>query len=358
MKLRMTPALFLALGALLVAGCSKQGPDVVDPNAVQRRQTALFAINAGTDGELARYSEEGGLVSAAEYADNNGGERSAPIDAIYEHGDSLYLHHRSTGEISLLNLRTRKKMASIAGFPTGPGIGLNGMAFSNQSQAWVICQGVPTLYLVDAFYHTIAGTITLPGNPTSVATDSSFIFVGMQMADGSGQVGLLRSNPAGPYAIEKTYTFPTPVVYMTRSRDGLTVYLLTAGSASAKPGLYAIDITSLNVTGNIDIDAPSLAPYIGMQPTFAAISRNDFIYVGFPSSVLQIDGPMLTVAEWLPGNYPILDIDPGTDLLYAVAQGSTTVKRLTYDGLQLDDLSIPSTINAIRFVSSTTLATP
>jgi hypothetical protein len=357
MNIRSISAALLALGIVVVAGCSSHGPDVIDPASLERTESSLIAVASGGDGEIVHYSEKGGVVSSNDYANSNGGQRSKPIDAIYEHGDTLYLHHRSAGEISLLDLRTRKEVASIAGFPAGADGALNGMAFSNQSQAWVICDGSPNLYHVDIYYHKIAGVITLPGIPTSVATDSIFIYVGMRMPDGSGQIGMLRSNSGGPYTIEKTFNVPTPPVFMTRSGDGLQMYVLTSGSPNGdvKPALFGLDVINQNLLPSFDIDAPSLASYIGSEPNFVAMTRGDFMYVAFPSSVIQIDVPAQLSTEIIAGSFSVLDIEPTTSLLYAAAAGSTTIKRWTVDAGDIGDVSIPSPINAIRFVNSTTL---
>ena len=357
MNFRSISATLLALGIVMVAGCSTQGPDVVDPNSLARTESSLIAVSSGADGELVHYSEKSGVVSSNDYANSNGGMRSKPIDAIYEHGDTLYLHHRAAGEISVLDLRTRKKVDSITGFPAGDEGGLNGMAFSNQSQAWVICSGSPNLYHVDIYYHKIASVIPLPGIPTSVATDSIFIYVGMRMPDGSGQIGMLRSNSGGPYTIEKTFDLPTPPVFMAHNSDGLQMYVLTSGSPNGdrRPAIFGIDVLGQNLLPGFDLDLPSLTSSIGTEPNFVAMSKSDFMYVAFPSSVVQIDVPAQIPTEIIAGSYSLLDIDPTTNLLYVASAGGTTLKRWTIDGGEIGDVSLSSPIRAIEFVSSTTL---
>ena len=112
----VSASLLTALLLVVLPGCTTTGPDVVDPKVNERTETALFAIQEGTNGEMLRYSEQNGVVSAQEYQKANGVALGRPIDAIYEAYDSLFLHDRTSGTITVLDLQTRKKIGELTGF--------------------------------------------------------------------------------------------------------------------------------------------------------------------------------------------------------------------------------------------------
>ncbi len=185
MKALVSTVAVLVLG-LLVVGCSGQGEDIIDPGAGDRDQSALLALVEADMSDLGRYSELSGVVSSTEYSDLNGGENLPTIDGIYEAFDQIYLHHNSTGTITVVDAKTRVKMADIEGFPFGDEGHLCGMAFSNLSQAWVVAYGSKFLYLIDAQNLVLVPPIPLPDNPTAVATSGNRVFVAMGREVGTG----------------------------------------------------------------------------------------------------------------------------------------------------------------------------
>ncbi len=343
-----------AVAVTIVAGCSQQGPDVIDPKSLLRTQSALLAIDQGSGGELLRFSEQNGVVSSSEYATANAGTTIGKIDAIYDQNDRLYLHQRDSGSIAVLDMNTRKQVASITGFPTGSAGALCGMAFSNLSQAWVVCYNSPNLYLVDAVNRVIADTISLPGNPTSVGTSGTLVMVGMQMPDGSGAVAILHSN-SGTLAIEKTIPYPSPIISISASSDGAQSFFLSSGGPAddAHPHFYYLDNGRLEGVGDNELDSPPLTMYIGQEPTYTATTRNDYVYIALPQVVVQVDTHNQVVGEWYPGNYSLVGADYATDLVY-ISDG-TTMKRKLVDGTELDDVQLPMHARAIHFVSTSKL---
>jgi len=343
----------LAVTVLLLAGCSSKGPDVIDPNSQERRQISLFAIDNGSGfAELLRFSEQSGIVTASDYATANGGEQlDRPVDGIYDYGDRLYLHHRVDGSITVLDLETRKKAGRIDGFPYGAEGRLTAMAFSNLSQAWVVCHGAPTLYEVDQVNMKIAHTVQLPYFPSSVGAVNRTVFVGMVGPDSTGKVGILSSNPA-VLAIEQTLDFPTPIIYMFPSSDNEQCLMLSAGGNGAGPTIYYVDVATRTVVDEYELDAPPLLGYIGMQPNYAGYTRDDYLYLATPSAVIQYDVQVFSALEWIIGSYPVIGVDSYSGLLYAYDPTANIIRRHTFEDEELPEVGVPQRVNAIRFLGS------
>ncbi len=335
----------------LVAGCSGKGPSVVDPEINRRAQQSLLAVDRGGAGELVRFSELDSSYAVDEYAAANGEALGKAVDAVYSYGDYLYLHHRDNGSITKLALATRKKAALIEGFPSKGDGQMCSMAFSNSSQGWVVCYGSKNLFHVDTYFGVVADTIALPGNPTCVATSGTYVFVCMENADGTGAIAVIRSNLGGVFTIEKTIALPSPGIFATHTADSRDLVVLTAGNASVKPGVTYIGLTSLDVRFSDDIEAAPLTGYLGKEPTYVAYTRIDNMYVALPDMVVQIPFGARPY-EWLTGNYSVIGADPGTDLFYAYAPGSNTIKRLTADQVEIPDLPVPAAIRAIFFLGT------
>ncbi|MDB5036438.1 MAG: hypothetical protein JWQ98_3679 [Chlorobi bacterium] len=346
----------LAFAIVPVIGCSSVGPDVIDPKTTERTQTSLIAIEKGGGGEILRYSEQSGIVSTSDYSNANGGAALNRVDAIYEQFDSLYLQHRATGEISVLSLKNRKQGSIITGFPIDSAGGFDGMAFSNRSQAWVINYGTPSLYQVDIWANKIVAStnIPLPGNPTCVGTDGRVVFVCTELADGTGRVSFLESNGGGVFPIEKTLDFPSPIVYATQSYDSTRMFFLSSGGPTddAKPTLYIVTRDGLNLDGSFAIESPNIRSYIGKEPTFAATSARGYIYLGLPNAIVQVDPVAGTSFDLYPGNFPVIGVDYDSDLLYAYAPGSLSIKRYTDAGENLSDIAVPGDVSWIKFIST------
>jgi hypothetical protein len=336
--------------AVTAAACSGKGPDVTDPNV--RSQVSLIATS-GTNGDrLMQYSEASGVVTEDAYASaNHDSALGLPIDAIYPANARLYLHHRATGTITVLDADTRKKSGTITGFPASADSGLCGMAFSNLSDAWVISYDSRLLYLVDGVNNVIAQAIPLPGNPTAVGATGTKVFVGMILPDGRSQVAVLSSN--GDFSIERTIDFPSPVIYASANTDRSEMLFITAGSESSAPTLHYVNATEFNTIFEVPFNSPALTSYIGKEPMFAAISENFYLYVATPVSLVRVDTQGRSeMLDWLVGNYRVVGVDRWNDLVYAAMEGVSNVQRVEADGSQLDDITLPSPVKAIAFLSS------
>lgn len=349
----------ILLAGVLIAGCSGEGPNVVDPESLLRRHVSLLAIDQGNgNAELLRFSEQNGIVTTGDYAANNNGDQlDRPVEGIYDYGDLLYLHHPVDGTITVLDLETRKKLGQVNGFPFGAEGKLTGMAFSNLSQAWVVCYGDAKLYEVDQQNMKIAHTVNLPSYPTSVGTVGSSVFVGMLGPDSSGQVAILSSNPV-VLNIEQTMNFPAPIIYMFPTSDNRQCIMLSAGTSDgtsnggAAPKLYYVDVATRQVVDEYEILSPPLRSYIGSQPNFAGFTSEDYLYLAIPSAVIQIDVKLFSEREWIVGQYPIIGVDYASGLLYAYDPGANVMRRRTFKDEELADVSLPATVKAIRLLGS------
>lgn len=356
----------LLLPLLILVSCSGSGPDVIDPNVSSRSQIALFAVSSGAGGELLRYSEsQGAVVTQHDFEDANGVPLGKNVDAIYDAYDSLFLLSRSTGTITVLDLKTRRKIGELTGFGATPGGGLCGLAFSNRSQAWAVSYGTPSLYLIDSYNLAVLPEIPLPGNPTAVGTSGARVFVGMEMPDGSGALAIFSSNAGGTYEVEQTLTFPTPVVYVAGSAGGTQAFVMTAGNAGADtasplddalPGIAIVGTASpVQILFQFDLTfSPSLFHRIGKPPVWASQVYQDYVYLALPVGVVKVDmisGAMEEVG--LPEEYQAVAADFFSSLTYALLPDSRTVRRVDRDLNYLPDLVLPLDARAIRFVSST-----
>ena len=352
------------LTTVLLASCSGQGPDVVDPESGSRNQLGLIAIENDNGGELVRYNRSRGIENPTEYTSANSAPLGMAVDAIYEASyDKIYLHHRAEGMMTVLDVRTRKKVTEISGFLPSADSGLSGMAFSNLAQGWVIAYGTKKLYHVDAVTLSVVDrqTVDLPGRPTAVATggtSSTAVFVGMQLDDGSGQVGILQSNAGGIFTIERTLNFRTPIIYMAVDPDGANLILVSAGadavgsSPAIPPRIHAVRLGSYEIDYERDIDAPSLQRYIGQPPTFAGMSKEAFLYLATASGVLRLD----VRASGQGGIYyngisSVIGVDYWSDYLYIYNEGEKAVVPITNEANELEHVAIPGTVNAIHFVT-------
>lgn len=340
-----------AIVALSLAACSGEGPEVIDPNSDKLAQQSLFGVDKAGSGELMRYNELSGAFTQDEYQAVNGEALGRKVDAIYEHGDRLFLHHRDDGAITKLDLATRKKLALIEGFPAKGDGNMCSMAFSNLSQAWVVCYGSKNLFLVDAVLNVVADTIALPDNPTCVATFKEFVFVCMERADGTGAIGVLRSNSGGVFTIEKTISLASPALYAIPTSDYRDLMVLAAGNAASKPRVYYVGIPELESRFDTEIEAEPLTSYLGQEPTYVAVSGTDNMYLALPASVVQI--PYNGFAfEIFSGSFPVIAVDRGSELLYAYEPVSKVVKRRLASGQEIADLSVPAAVRSIFFLGT------
>jgi len=338
---------------LVLAGCSGKGPDVVDPGTTQRAQTVLLAVDNGGSGELDRYSELTDALVANDYAAaNNGDVLGKVVDGIYENNDHLYLHHRDLGEITVLDLRTRKKLATIGGFPGGVEGQLTSMAFSNISQGWAVCYNSPNLYQIDQDKLVIADTFGLEGNPTNVGTNGRYVFVSTEQKDGTGKLQIFQSNFV-TFGFEKTIALPAPVIFSTPTSDSIEFVVVTAGGVGdARPKIHFIDMETLEITDEMELESDALKGYIGKEPNFAAYTHDDFLYLALPTVVGQVDIRGRYLNEWYGGNYPIIGVDYGSGLFYGYSPGSHTIKRRTLEGEDLPDLNVPADVRSIYFLGT------
>ncbi|HVZ39033.1 MAG TPA: hypothetical protein VHI13_07130 [Candidatus Kapabacteria bacterium] len=344
--------LFLAALAVvpLIAGCSSEGSTVVDPNADKRAQISLFAVNRSDTGELVRYSELTETFDRNELQRANGMPLDGPIDAIYNFETKLYLHQRDQGMIRVVDLQTRKLLGTVAGFPTKADGRMCSMAFSNASQAWVVCQGSKNLYQVDLHANVISDTIPLPADPTFVGTIGTHVFVCMQLPDSTGQIGIMESNSGGVFTINKTLSVSSPVIFASPSTYATDYFFLTSGTGSGTPAkMYYLNLETLDMLYDLELGIVPLVNYIGMEPTYAAYTRTENLYLALPSAVVQIPFGGYP-ADWIPGYYPVLAADPYSDLVYAASPDSLQVKRRAYDGTDLPDLTAPASIRSIFFL--------
>ncbi len=349
------------LATLVMAGCSGQGPDVVDPASGSRNQLALIAVDNGDGGELVRYNRSRGIESTSEYTDANGLPLGMAVDGIYESAyDRLYLHHRAEGTMTVLDVRTRKKVAEIAGFHASADSGLTGMAFSNLSQGWVIAYGAKKLYHVDAVTLSVVDhqTVDLPGYPTSVATSGTAVYVGMQLDDGTGQVAILRSNAGGIFTIERTLSFATPIIYMIADPEGTNMVMISSGgnpagaSAAIRPRVFGIRLGSYEVDYERDLDIPSLFGAIGKQPTYVGISNEAYLYIATSNKVVRVDTRASGQGDdYYFGPTGVIGVDYWTNTLYVYNRAEGSLVPISSDSQELDHVMIEGDVRAMHFIT-------
>lgn len=351
----------LAAIALLLSSCSGKGDDVIDPKSGDRKEMALIAVEGNGSDDLTRFNEAAQTAAAGEYARVNGVALNKPIDAVFEANERLYLHHRPLGEITVLELKTRKLIGTITGFPNGLAGALSGMAFSNVSQAWGICYGSNNLYLIDAVNLSIARTIPLPGNPTAVGTVKNKVFVGIIMPDGSAKVAVFSSN-GGEYPIEHLIDMPTAPIYIFGNPDGQQLVVLTSGAPGAdpaisdddvRPALHYILLSTMAVDGVVNIEIPSLDRYIGEEPNFAARTKDYLLYIATPIGISLAETAGRGVFPlWLAGDFRVVGADYYSSMVYIYDPTTTKVRRLLADATEYESISFGGVVRAVQFVNA------
>ena len=366
----------LLLSLSFFAACSTQGPDVIDVEADERTETAIFAVDKGGVGELSRYYEATGTLVESEYEEANGASLGLPIDALYEAaGEQLWLHSNAAGTITVLNLATREKRAELTGFPAGDTASLCGMTFSNYSQGWVIAYGAPEVFHIDVRNLVRVGSVPLPGNPTAITANDQYdsegidivrdnrVFVAIEKGNGSGGLVGFHSNDPD-FVVSALVDFPRPPFFIDVNPDGQYLVALVPGEAQDDPGTFAIetdptfyvvDLQSNEIVSESPFLSPPLLDYVGRHPNFAFLTDDSFLYLATAEGVVRLDTKAWGAYDFILSGkaYSVVGVDYWTDLIYAVPTATpTTVERVSKLGTFYDPLSLQHPVRSIRFVST------
>ena len=360
--------LLLSAG-LALASCSGQGDDVIDPDANERNETALLAVNSDGQGEVAQYYEVSGVVGQSEFESANGQSLGMEVDAVYEAYENIYLHSNEAGEITVLGLGDRKQKATIGGFPVGDTVGLSGMAFSNLSQGWVIAYGADTLYHIDIRNFALVRRIPLPGTPTAVTTLGNQVYVGLENSDGTGAIGVLASNDPD-FVVDVKVQLPRPPFFAATDEEADYLILLVPGAETDDPDtreidtdplLYAVDLLDYSFAFDIPFFAPPMRDYVGRHPNFATLTRDSYLYLATSEGVKRLDTKSFgVISDLLPGkSYSVVAADYWTDLVYAVPTNApNTVERKTKRDQTLSAFTLDRPVRSITFVSTSKVSAP
>lgn len=354
----------LSCAALLLAGCSGESDKIVDPNIYNRTETALLAVNSGGAGQLIRYSEPNSMLGADEIAPANGGAGlTEPINMMTEAYDQLYLVHRNSGAITVLDLTTRKKIARLEGFDAPSGGGLLNIVFSNQSQAWAVSTGSPKLYQIDAERLTVLAPIPLSGEPTAIGTSGTRVFVGVRDSSGAYRLLVFSSNTGVvPPPLEETLTFPSPIVAIAGVADGQNAMIMTAGGVgldpfdSARavgPTIYSVGTKApVGILSEVELPYAPITDRVGKPLTWFIQTRDDYAIAALPGALTQIDVRGLGSYDLAFETFDVLGADYFTGLIYAAASGNPTqLRRFTQEGSELTPLTLPAPVADVQFVN-------
>ena len=362
----------LTIPLLLVIGCSGEGPDVVLPGAEEMNQTAILGVEGSEGGEVFRYAQGSESLIAAEYEGANGEKLDIGVDAVYERYEKIWLIDNESGTIVILGLGDRREQGRITGLPRNdsatPGARMSGMAFSNLSQAWLLVYGTKSLIHIDARNLVAVRTVELPGEPTAIVTIDNRVFLGLQNEDGSGSIGLMRSNDPD-LGVEVVATTRRPPIFMGLNSDEQHIAMIVPGETDdlpetpvfdTDPALFMMDLLDYSLPFDGRIIAPNLLDKIGHHPMFASLTKDFFLYLATPEGVKRIDTQAWgDFIDFLPGDYSVVAADYYTDLVYAVPnQDRTQVERITKFEERLPNLTLPSPVNTITFVSTSKVTTP
>jgi hypothetical protein len=345
---RLSP---LALCLILFA-CSGQGPDVVDPASNARSQSSILAIDAAGGSELAIVKEPDGVINPDAYADANGEALGRRIDGLHQSFDRLFMLHSEAGALTIVDIATRAKRAEIGGFVASPAQ-LCGLAFSNLAQGWVIDYNTPAVFHIDAVNLELVDSLPIEGKPTGVATLGTKVFVASEMPDGSAQVVVFQSNFT-TFRIDNRYTYPNPIVFMSASGSDDAMVLVSAGAPGGKPGVHVIKGATMQQSSERTIDASDLRRYIGRVPEFAAVTRENYLYLATAEELYRIDvqSSRLTADRWLEGEHSTIGVDHWTELLYVHEPSAGTIRRFMGSGEEIAPMPVPAPVSAIEFVNS------
>jgi hypothetical protein len=350
-----------------LAGCSGTGPEIIDPGAEDRTQTALVAVAGDQASNIARYYEPEGLVEGREYEAANGVPLDLTVDAMYERDDQVWLNDDSAGTIAVLDLNTREEIGRIEGFPTGDDGHLNGMAFSNLSQAWAIAYGSGEMFHIDARNHVKVRDIALPGEPTGIATVDNRVLIGLQRPDGTGSIGLMHSNDP-EFEVDEIVDLERPPVVVSVTPDDEFLALILPGDSvdnaetpfiDTDPRLVIVDLLNYSIQFDDRFIGPPLLGYVGQQPTFSSSTLDFFIYLATKDGLLRVDTKAWGQVTPLLADqgYSVVGSDYWTDLVYAVPTSDLTrIERVDKKENRLDPVQFSGTVRAIQFVSSNTVS--
>jgi|GEM_PF-2032232 len=358
----------LSLTTLFLAGCSGESDKVINPDIYNRTETSLLAVNAAGSGQLIRYSEPNSAFGTDEIAPANGGTGlTEPIDLMTEAYEQLYLVHRASGAITVLDLPTRRKIARLEGFDVPAGGGLINIAFSNQSQAWTIAAGSPNLYQIDAERLVVLPPIPLDGMPTAVGTSGTRVFVGIKGNDSVNRLLVFSSNTGVvPPPLEQSIILPSPIVAIVGVGNGESAMVMTTGGAgldtldpsrAVGPTLYTVSTKNpVAIQQEVELPYSPILERVGQPLTWLAQTRDDYAVVALPGALTQVDVRGLGAYDLAFDSFDVVGADYFTGLIYATTNsGATRLRRFTDNGTELDPLSLPASLVDIQFVNANKL---
>jgi hypothetical protein len=344
--------------ALVAAACTGQGPDVVDPTSRSRSQSSILAVDVAGGSELAIVKEPDGIINPDAYADANTAPLGRRADGLYQSYQRLFMLHRDAGAITVIDLESRIKLAEITGF-ADTGSALNGLAFSNLAQGWAIDHSKSAVFHIDAVNHKLVDTLAIEGQPTSIATLGTKVFVASVLPDGSGVVSVFQSNFT-TFRIDHRLTYPSPIIFMAPSGASDAMVMVSAGAPGGAPIVYLVSSAMQPIAERV-LETTDLRTHIGGMSEFAALSRENYLYVATAGGLFRVDAnprsSRLTTDLWAEGSFTAIAVDYWTDLLYAFDPAAGVVRRYfpnadRSDREELDPLAVPSPVSAIEFVNS------
>lgn len=362
----MITVLTTLLLATLLASCSGEGEQIVDPDARERSETIF--LTAGADASrLDRYREATSELVKDEFTTVNGTPLGLGVDFAVERYDRLWLVDGDgdvgSDQIVVSSVIDRTELGRIARQP-GDSAKIIGLAFSNLSQAWTIAHGMSEVRLIDALNVVAVRSVPLPGEPTSIATADNRVFVGIEKADGSGAVVMFRSNDPD-LEVSTVADVRRPPIHLSKNSDDFHLVGIIPGEESdigstpevdTDPALLVIDLATLDVVFDGRFISPNLREHVGAFPSFAAPTKDFFIFLATNEGIKRVDtkswGRASNVTTDGTG-YAMVAADYFTELVWAVPSGRpTAVDRIAGDFTRLESLTFDDPITAMVFVGT------
>ncbi len=359
----------LLVPALLIVACSGEGPQVTDPDAKERNETIFLTTGEATS-ELVRYREATSSAVTGEFQTANGAALGIGVDFLRERYDRLWMVDATTGAIVVASVADRMEIGRINDLPSGPDSAINGLAFSNLSQAWGIAYGAEAVILIDALNVVAVRTIGLPGKPTAIATTDNRVFIGLEMPNGSGAIALIRSNDPD-LEVSTITTVRRPPIHLMVNDDEIHIVGILPGEdadiagtpeVDTDPSLVVLDLASLETVFNGRFISPNLQEHVGATPVYAADAQDFFIFIATNEGVKRVDtkswGRSVNVTnDGTP--YRMVAADFFSELIYAVPSGSPAqIDRFTGTFSRLSPLTMGGPVSAMTFVGTGRVTTP
>ena len=231
------------------------------------------------------------------FQDVLGSPLSAQVEGIAEYRDNLFIFIPSQFKIEVLSSETFSRKATIdfSATQSRP----SGICFPNATDAYICHSNDSTVSLLDMTTFTIARTISVGKNPTSISCSGNQIFVANQ---GSNTVSIIDSRTHKEEAVIPVPSVPT---YTDISIDGKKAFVVSLGfgkidsETKTSAVVTSIDVETRTVTAQKDIGYSNIKA-IDQIPNGISVANASYAFILTQQALFRLDaktGDRITLIE-------------------------------------------------------------